>query len=54
MTEWEIIKECKQAWELLNDLHDNSQIASDNDLKIMRQCMYRLCDMYDHAYGMML
>ena len=54
MTEWEIIKECKQAWELLNDLHDNSQIASDNDLKIMRQCMYRLCDMYDNAYGMML
>ena len=53
MTEWEIIKECKQAYELLNDLHDNSQIAREIDLKIMRQCMYRLCDIYDNTWKMM-
>lgn len=54
MTEYEIIKESKQAWELLNDLHDNSQIASDNDMNNMIRCMNSLENVYGVAYQTML
>lgn len=53
MTEWEIIKESKQAWELLNDLFENSQIASDNDKSNMRRCMNSLSNVYGIAWEMM-
>ena len=53
MTEWEIIKECKQAWELLNDLFKNSQIASDNDRSNMRRCMNSLSNVYGITWEMM-
>lgn len=53
MTEWEIIKECKQAYELLNDLHDNIQIASDNDLLNINRCMNSLYNVYTNAWEMM-
>lgn len=53
MTEYEIIKECKQAWELLNDLHDNSQIATDGQRLNIRLCMNDLALMYANAWCMM-
>lgn len=53
MSEYEIIKECKQAYELLNDLMENSEIASDHDLESMRLCTYRLSSIYSNAYHMM-
>ena len=53
MTEWEIIKECKQAYELLNDLHDNNQIASDNDSLNINRCMNSLYNIYTNAWEMM-
>jgi len=53
MTEWEIIKECKQAWELLNDLHDNSQITTDGQRLNIRLCMNDLALIYANAWGMM-
>lgn len=53
MTEWEIIKECKQAWELLNDLHDNCQVASDNDLLNMKKCQNSLENVYTNTWEMM-
>lgn len=53
MTEWEIIKESKQAWELLNDLFENSQIASDNDKSNMRRCMNSLSNVYGNAWKLM-
>lgn len=53
MTEHEIVRESKQAWELLNDLCDNSQIASDNDRSNMRRCMNSLENVYGIAWQMM-
>ena len=53
MTEWEIIKESKQAWELLNDLHDNSQIATDGQRLNIRLCMNDLALIYANAWQMM-
>lgn len=53
MTEWEILKECKQAYELLYDLHDNSQIASNNDRENMDRCMNSLANVYGNAWQMM-
>lgn len=53
MNEFEILKECKQAYELLNDLHDNSQIATDTHRYNMRRCMYGLSDIYTNAWEMM-
>lgn len=53
MTEWEIIKESKQAWELLNDLFENSQIASDNDRMNMEKCMNSLSNVYGITWEMM-
>lgn len=53
MTEWEIIKESKQAWELLNDLHDNSQLATDGQRLNIRLCMNDLALMYANAWEMM-
>lgn len=53
MTEWEIIKESKQAYELLLDLKENSQIASDNDIENMNRCMNSLANVYGNAWGLM-
>ena len=53
MTEYEIIKECKQAYELLLDLKENSQIASDNDLLNMKRCMNSLENVYTNTWEMM-
>lgn len=53
MTEWEIIKECKQAYELLNDLHDNSQIATDGQRLNICLCMNDLSLTYANAWEMM-
>ena len=39
-------KECKQVYELLDDLHDNCGIASDNDRSNMRRCMNSLSNVY--------
>ena len=53
MTEWEILKECKQAYELLLDLKENSQVASDNDRMNMEKCMNSLDNVYGFTWGMM-
>ena len=53
MTEWEIIKECKQAYELLLDLKENSQIASDNDRMNMERCINSLSNVYGITWEMM-
>lgn len=53
MTEWEIIKECKQTYELLNDLHDNNEVLSDNDRERMRVCMNSLYNVYSCTWDMM-
>lgn len=53
MNEFEIIKECKQAYELLLDLKENSQIASDNDRENMNRCMNSLANVYGNAWEMM-
>lgn len=53
MTEWEILKESKQAYELLNDLFENGQIASDNDSLNMDRCMNSLANVYGNAWEMM-
>lgn len=53
MTEWEIVKESKQAWELLYDLHDNCEIASNNDRDNMDRCMNSLSNTYSSAWEKM-
>ena len=53
MTEWEILKESKQAYELLLDLKENSKIASNNDRENMNRCMNSLANVYGYTWGMM-
>lgn len=53
MTEYEILKECKQAYELLLDLKENSQIASNNDRENMNRCMNSLENVYTNTWEMM-
>ena len=53
MTNWEIIKECKQSYELLNDLCDNSQIATSIDRNNIERCMGVLENMYTRAWDML-
>lgn len=53
MTEWEIIKECKQAYELLNDLCDNAQIIPSPYINNIEKCMCVLEDTYTNAWEMM-
>ena len=52
MTEFEILKECKQAYELLNDLHDNCEMPSDDDFSNIRRCMNSLANIYSDNWYM--
>ena len=53
MNDFEIIKECKVAYELLNDLKDNCELLSDEDtenrIKINKM-MELLSDLYANAW----
>lgn len=54
MSEYEILKECKQAYELLYDLYENSEITNENDSNNIEICMQSLSNVYDVAYQTML
>jgi len=53
MTEHEIVRESKQAWELLNDLNDNCELLNKIDKESIMHCMYALARIYANAWEMM-
>lgn len=62
MSNYEILKECKIAWEILNDLKDNCDLLDDEDTKSVEQLHNRakldntmdlLSDLYTNAWELL-